>query len=313
MGLRDIVEEFHAPKPEPKPEVEEPPYRIDEELWRYLHRLGDNKDPSRRPGYHPSQMYGFCVRKEVLSHYFKKPEADYISPDVHLIFDWGTAWHWMAQNYHFGPMGILWGKWVCNGCAKVVEEGFMPEPCEECYPEHGPEGRIGKIIMGVDAPKRGGFWTYHEPKLYNEEFNIPGHADGILKLSKNPKGESTLLEIKTINGRRFKMLSAPDESYVFQMNIYLWLLGLKRGWLVYYTKDAKQEKPKVFRVSYDPDIIEEVKRRITLHKRAWPEKRLTRGICMSRIDPRAKYCEWVNECFSDGIEETVEQMREATA
>jgi hypothetical protein len=297
VSLKDILSDFHKSESEgaisPSGEVVD----IAEAFWTYIQSVGSVKDERRTPGYHPSQMFAFCPRREVLEHHFPKPEASFIPPELQMIFDWGTAWHWLAQNNYFGPMGILWGMWTCNGCSTKIE-GFMPDPCKSCHPRWKP------------GPVRyGGYWTYIEPHVFNKEWQIPGHGDGILILDKKPDGKRSLLEIKTINGARFRMLSKPDEKYVFQINIYLWLLGLDRCWLTYWSKDADQQRPKVFRISYDPEIPNEVMRRIRLHKRAWPEKRLCEGVCKTDRDKLALDCPQRGNCFNPMIEAIVEKMR----
>lgn len=297
MGLKSIIDGIKAEQAAAGIAPEGEIVDLGEAFWNYLTAISESKDQRRAPGYHPSQMYGFCPRKEVLAHFFPKPEADYIDPGLQMIFDWGTAWHWLTQNHYFGPMGILWGVWKCNECAKSVE-GFMPEPHKLCHPRWKPGG-----------PARGGYWTYVEPHVYDKHWNIPGHGDGILILSKKPEGKRSLLEVKTINGEMFKFLTKPDEKYVFQISIYLWILGLEEAWLTYWSKDARQGKPKVFRVRIDMNVIEEVKKRIDLHRRVWPTKRLCEGICKSDTDKHAIKCSHRGECFRQDIEAVVDQLR----
>jgi hypothetical protein len=299
MGLKNIIDGMKKDAAEvpttPDGEIAD----LGEAFWQYLTSISETKDERRVPGYHPSQMYGFCPRKEVLAHYFPKPEADYIEPGLQMIFDWGTAWHWLTQNHYFGPMGVLWGVWKCNECAKSVE-GFMPEPHKLCHPRHSGKG-----------PKRGGYWTYVEPHVYNKEWNIPGHGDGILIMNRKPEGKRSLLEVKTMNGDMFKYLTKPDEKYIFQINIYLWLLGFDECWLTYWSKDARQGKPKVFRIKFDPEIPKEAQRRIQLHRRVWPTKRLCEGICKTDTDKHAQKCAHRGECFRQDIDLVVERLMKA--
>lgn len=294
MSLKDIRDAFHRKEASPDSgEITD----LGEAFWKFISATASVKDERRAPGYHPSQLFDFCPRLEILNYFFPKPESDFISPDLQMIFDWGTSWHWMVQNNYFGPMGVLWGKWKCNDCG-LIEEGFMPDP----HPACNPKWRPGPV-------RRGGYWNYIEPHVYNAEWNIPGHGDGILILSRTPNGKRSLLEVKTMNGDRFKYLSKPDEKHVFQINIYLWLLEFEECWLTYWSKDAKQGKPKVFRVEFDPRVIEDAKSRIRLHQRAWPEKRLCSGLCKSAEDKRAIYCPQRANCFNPAIEDIIDKMR----
>lgn len=297
MGLKDIINSIRQQEPQ-QPADDGEIKNVGDALWAHLATLNDQKDERRKPGYHPSQMYGFCARREILEFFFPKPEANIITPDLQMIFDWGTAWHWMVQNHHFGPMGILWGRWRCNTCARVLEDSFMPLPCTTC---HGSREWKG--------PRRGGWWTYEEPHVYSKEWNIPGHGDGIVILNKKIDGKKKLLEIKTINSNSFQRLSRPDKKYVFQISIYLWLLDLDECVLVYFSKEAGGVKPKTFIVKRDDSIIEDVKNRITLHRRSWPEKRLCTGVCRDETDDLAMACPHRNNCFNKQIEEIIEVMR----
>jgi hypothetical protein len=287
MGLKKIIDMVHAPVPTG------PVESIGDALWKFLSEQGATSDTSREPGYHPSGLYYFCPRKDILSRVFPKPEADYKPPEMQMVFDWGTAWHWFVQNHYFGPMGLLWGSWKCNRCERTVHETFMPEPCEKCH--HWKAGAV----------KRGGFWTYIEPKVFNKEWKIPGHADGILILSKDPAGAKSLLEVKTINADDFKKLSGPKPEHAFQVNLYLWLLGLDECWITYWTKDAKQTKPKVFQIKFDPAVPEETKRRIAFHREALKSGELCAGICPNDQCRSAIYCPWRSECYRSDIEAMV--------
>ncbi len=297
MGLKEILDQHHQ-RGAYTPSTGAPVVDIADEFWRYLSSLSDVKDERRVPGYHPSQLYDFCPRKEILDLWFPQKYADSVEPGLQMIFDWGTAWHWMVQNHYFGPMGILYGAWKCNGCAKVVRDCFMPDPCERCH---------GKREW--KPPRRGGYWTYLEPRVFQKEWNIPGHGDGILILNRQLDGPKSLLEIKTINGYSWERLRGPEEHHVFQMNVYLWLLEFKEAWITYWTKDAKQQKPKVFCVRFDPNIVEQVKWRIDTHRLAAPEKKLCEGLCKTDQDKHAIKCSQRTNCFRPDIDKLIEAMK----
>ncbi|HUU23723.1 MAG TPA: hypothetical protein VM389_14410, partial [Phycisphaerae bacterium] len=288
--------EREAAKAAAVPPDDAPGFDLNAEVWAHMGRRAGSKDPRRAPGYHPSQMERFCPRADVLGRVYPKPDYDPITPELQTIFDWGTAWHWVAQNRHFGPMGILWGTWRCNGCAREVE-GFMPAPCAECYP-----GLEDSDLTGL-----GGWWEYQEPALTNDEFGVVGQSDGILIPSGKAGGRRVLLEIKTINEDGFKRLRGPAPYHVFQVSIYLWLSGLDRAWVCYYSKGKRQERPKCFRMSIDEMVIEDVKRRITMHRRALKTGQLCGGVCRTNRDSMALKCSWRTECFDAGVEMAVEQ------
>jgi len=71
---------------------------------------------------------------------------------------------------------------------------------------------------------------------------IKGHVDAVGYLRNDPKKNNYLLEIKTMNNRRFTDLTkglVPKE-YVAQMNVYMYALKLKSGFLVALNKDTSE-------------------------------------------------------------------------
>lgn len=301
MGLKDIIDAARkAPQPEPE-------WSFPEVLWAYLESLNDAEDESRAPGFHPSQLFDFCPRASILEHFFPKKGTRNFSPETYTRFDWGTAWHWFTQNHYFGPMGLLWGEWACNKCGHRVRDSLMPPPHLDCRTE-GAREHLEKVEAEIEAgtrPRRGGYWTYQEIGVRTDE-GIVGHVDGILVM---PWGERVLLEVKTMAGKWFRQLYAPDPRYVFQISLYLWALGLDRCLLAYFSKDDDPKPPKTFWVERDDGVIAAVKTRITLFKRSWPEKRLCVGNCLKGTERAAERCAWRVECFRPDIEEVVEKER----
>jgi hypothetical protein len=309
MGLKDIHKTFHDQRQASSGgRIGD----LSEAYWAYLQRIGEVRDPGRADGYHPSGAFNFCPRAEILRHFFPKPEAGYIPPDLRTTFDWGSAWHAWAQNHHFGPMGVLWGGWRAVCCARVVNDSFLPAPCK-CLP-------VG-LRKAWDKRKEedrafGGYWEYIEPTLTLPDENIIGHTDGFVSQTPWEADAFDLLEIKTINARGFSRLTSPYDSHYFQAQVYMAvsremddLPDPERGQVAYFTKGDKPSPPKIFRVAFDEKPLEEWRRRIALHRRADPEKRLCPGICRSMTDFVAQRCAWVSECFHDDIEVAVEKRR----
>jgi len=282
-------------------------------LWGYYAALNEAPDESRGDGNHPSQLYKFCPRKEILKHFFPKPEADLISPETQTAFDWGTAWHWLLQNHRYGPMGHLWGDWRCERCASVVKDSFMPPPHMAC--REGAEKvfleLVEEDIKAGKRPRRGGYWRYKEPQIRSgPPWDIVGQCDGIMYAKPwKIEGDPFMLEIKTAKDSSFQKVYRPDPSYVFQISLYLHFLGIKRCCLTYWTKGEPVSKPKQFWVTEDPDAFEQTKSRIMLYGRAWPEKRLCPGICRDERDEAGRWCSHRRECFDQEIEAQVEKAR----
>ncbi|AAY79690.1 CRISPR-associated protein Cas4 [Sulfolobus acidocaldarius] len=66
-----------------------------------------------------------------------------------------------------------------------------------------------------------------------KEIKIKGRADAIIQIN----DEKVIVEIKSARADR----SLPHEHHKYQLQIYLWLFGIKRGLLVYITPDRVTE------------------------------------------------------------------------
>jgi hypothetical protein len=87
-----------------------------------------------------------------------------------------------------------------------------------------------------------------EVEVWNEEFEIYGHCDGVLQLA-DQKG---ILEIKSINSNGFWNLYSPKPEHLVQVHAYMFALGIPRGVLLYEEKDGQHLKN--FFVKEDPVI-----------------------------------------------------------
>lgn len=79
-----------------------------------------------------------------------------------------------------------------------------------------------------DYLKSCGILLLDEVPVINEEYNIQGHTDGIIKLSDNELG---VLEIKSINSRNFSELRCEKPEHRRQGLIYLYCLESRRRYL----------------------------------------------------------------------------------
>jgi hypothetical protein len=93
------------------------------------------------------------------------------------------------------------------------------------------------VVVGLEVP------------VENEEFDIVGHCDGILEVN----GKRGVLEIKSINNKGFTSLASPRAMHVWQLNIYMFCLGLEHGVLLYENKDNQELKE--FIVNYDLNVV----------------------------------------------------------
>ncbi|MCS7109681.1 MAG: PD-(D/E)XK nuclease family protein [Candidatus Micrarchaeota archaeon] len=81
-----------------------------------------------------------------------------------------------------------------------------------------------------------------------DDFEISGRIDDIIQLEHN--GEKLLLEVKST--KSLDGLNEPSESYVFQLQFYLHVTGIKNGVILYLEKNTL--KSKSFFLEYNPYI-----------------------------------------------------------
>lgn len=85
--------------------------------------------------------------------------------------------------------------------------------------------------------KEQGMLLMDEVPVYNKEYNIQGHTDGVLQLSASERG---ILEIKSINSNGFSALKSAKEEHKKQGLIYIFCLESRRKELheLYATREA---------------------------------------------------------------------------
>lgn len=77
-----------------------------------------------------------------------------------------------------------------------------------------------------------------EPEVPVDEARIRGHVDVVMDF---PDGVRRAIEIKSINARQFRQLREPLVKHKLQLEIYLYLLGLSEGIILYLEKDYPHE------------------------------------------------------------------------
>lgn len=76
--------------------------------------------------------------------------------------------------------------------------------------------------------KKQGMLVLDEVPLRCDVFNIQGHTDGLLKISKNELG---ILEIKSINTNSFSKLTGPKPEHKLQGHVYMYCAEERRKFL----------------------------------------------------------------------------------
>jgi hypothetical protein len=91
-----------------------------------------------------------------------------------------------------------------------------------------------------------------EVLIENREFEIRGHADGIVEIG----GVKGILEIKSINSQGFYGLFEPKAEHLLKVNVYMFCTGLPRGVLLYENKNDQELKE--FFVKQDQAVLDPV-------------------------------------------------------
>jgi hypothetical protein len=95
-----------------------------------------------------------------------------------------------------------------------------------------------------------------EVPVENEEYEIRGHADGIIDIN----GASGVLEIKSMNSNQFYSAFEPKEDHLIQVNVYMFCLDIPRACLLYECKDNQEVKE--FYVKQDISVLKPILEKI---------------------------------------------------
>jgi hypothetical protein len=150
--------------------------------------------------------------------------------------------------------------------------------------------------------KEAGVLIDDEVQFYDEEYEICGSADGIIKFHDS----FGVLEIKSINNNGFNSLSAPKFDHAEQLNIYMFCLSrlgyvsghgpvsgknLKWGIIVYENKNNQQIKE--YLLSMDHKIIDPV-----LEKLNYVKDHLQRGVRPPKVvNDGCRWCDIKLDCY----------------
>ena len=246
--------------------------------------------------FHPS-AWGYCLRKVAYQYYnekgkfFQKTEAD-VNSRLEMIFDNGHHVHARWQDY-LANTGVLRGIWRCPNptCGKRYGEGqklgiFNPMDVRGWKCKCGNENKL----------------EYDEVPIISEpEYNFRGNCDAILDFRGTPFEVKSALDVivvdfKSMKNDDFSKLTHAKPEHVVQVNIYIWVLGLKGGILLYENKD-KQLVKEIF-VPRDETLIERVKKEALWMSKILKEGKLpTRKEFFGRSSEPCLWCEFRDLCY----------------
>lgn len=147
--------------------------------------------------------------EEYLSH-VKEENTLYVTDLVRcpLKNHYEMVYKELAMSEVFTPAAIL-GDFVHAGLEDFIKNNFTNAQAEI---------EVGKEILVND-----------------KQIKIKGRIDAVAEIN----GEKTVIEIKTARADK----GLPHEHHKAQLQIYLWITGIKKGLLVYITPDRITEYP----------------------------------------------------------------------
>ncbi len=171
-----------------------------------------------------------------------------IDAKLERIFENGHDVH-ARWNKYFQNTGALLGVWRCIACRKVdgTEEklGILkPGPC--CKHCHYDKGFIYEEVGFFDEET---MWGGHVDAVldvdlyrkYQQSFLLKGDTNKGIE-AQNAVDKYLIVDLKSMNPMQFNKLECPLPDHITQMQIYIYLSGLKYGKFIYEDKGSQSTK-----------------------------------------------------------------------
>ena len=233
-------------------------FNLEHAINAVLTKKAQNNDRSYKH-FHPSE-FDACHRKLVYKFYeyegvcsASDPNAALIDPRLQRIFDNGHGMHFrLGENLQ--ESGLLRGYWRCCHCNALYGHDKKlgirePEECVNCEK--------------INSQQQ--LFQYQEVGFYDDETMLGGHVDAVLDLRGQeidgeliPKDASEedshiVVDFKSMRSEAFRRLTAPKDMHLTQMQIYLYLSGLRVGRFLYENKNDQSFRE--FPVYRDDEVI----------------------------------------------------------
>ena len=253
------------------------PFNFIEASDRLLATKKEIPIPDKNTIYRVSGLSRLCPRQEIIRHIYKIEHFETINSTLQKVFDFGNAFHSVVQNNWFGKFGWLFGDWRCCNCGTIYKNQIKPDHvCNKCG--------------------HNDTYQYVELSLKDEENFLTGHPDGILIVD----GFEYVMELKSSNSKMFQyiknVLRRPLDAHIQQINMYMFMLGKKRGVVIYFDKDIGEWIQ--YHVMYNQDVVDEQLGRISDTKKGIVRKSLPENrMCPNYSCDRAKACPVRKICF----------------
>jgi CRISPR/Cas system-associated exonuclease Cas4 (RecB family) len=280
--------------------------KIIDEYFQYK----NNKSSGNRSYsvYHPS-AFGKCLRKMQYQRYASHGYIDSpkVTNDSRMIRIWDTG-HSLHSRWakYMEDLGILRGVWTCSNpeCLKVYGKDnligdFKPEECISCKLKD---------------------FNYDEITVDDKSINFHGHCDQILDFSKldknflswagekwggdvfsnNIPNKPIVVDMKSINKSQWsKIQHEPHFYYVVQITIYIHILNLDYGLIIYENKDDSDIR--IFKVLKNEDLWSAIRRQAEIMNKMFEKKSLPPPRPSSKNSFECRFCEFSNICHVSNV------------
>lgn len=268
----------------------------------------------RSHGFHPSEMSKMCPVLHVLQERAREKLASDnpsevgeaygflgavtdarkkdFSSGLEMEFMVGDAVH-DAIKYLLGVNGKLWGAWKCPECHHRTEVGWMPRveraqlydaaPCVHCH------GRN----LGYNVS-----WLYVEPTVPKNEWEILGHLDGDLRVTRDERQHRYVLEVKSAASVHFNRGELPKPDHLYQASLYGFLLGIAHICFIYVLKDQVRDWKEII-LPVNKACVQDAMNKVNAVKWARQTGQLPTfaRACKAIEEKRARMCPAVVRCF----------------
>ncbi len=271
--------------------------------------------------FHPSEWEG-CHRKKAYAYYhhlgaFKiDTSALKFDPVLLRCFDNGHKLHDRYKEYLMAT-GALKGKWMC---LNFMAHQVMPKV-------YGGEEKLG-VFRPEKCECGSTRFDYVELGLSDGETWWAGHVDAIIDLAKWPgainnmsdppktlseeeshvliniepfEERELIIDFKSMSPYLFKDLKAPKPEHITQMQIYLYLAGLRYGKFIYENKG--NQRAKEFLIVRDDEYLK-VKKAEAIELKFQLSNRNSHGVRVlpdrghaSRTHQECKDCKFRGHCW----------------
>lgn len=259
--------------------------------------------------FHPSEWDG-CKRKISYAYYEAKGyitidrTALKIDPQGQRIFDNGHSMHDRWRKY-MGWTKALMGRWMCKNWMAHLDAPKI----------YGADEKLG-VLKPDKCTCGSSYFEYVELGFLDKETMWGGHVDGVIdnriaareagytQATCKPDEQFIVIDFKTINDYEFnKKLDDPKTGHITQIQIYLYLSGLKYGKFLYENKNNQSVKE--FLVVRDDKLLEVKKAEVLAlkHQVLTPNSLGGRSLPKRGFDSKTHYqcmrCKFRGDCWND--------------